>query len=130
MHSLPCLAALCLVLATPLTATAQASSAPIRLIVPFGAGSGVDATARSFSKALAESSKQAVIVDNRAGAEGLIGAKAVIGASPDGLTVMFTSNSVPTLLPALKKVPPFDPSKDLVPVCAISKAPMNVFIRS
>jgi tripartite-type tricarboxylate transporter receptor subunit TctC len=43
---------------------------------------------------------------------------------------MFTSNSVPTLLPALKKVPPFDPATDFVPVCTIAKAPMNVFIRS
>jgi tripartite-type tricarboxylate transporter receptor subunit TctC len=111
-------------------AGAQApAGTPIKLIVPFGAGSSVDSTARPLAIALAEAAKQPVVVDNRAGAEGVIGVRAVLNAPADGLTMLFTSNSVPTLLPALKKVPPFD-EKDLIPVCAVAKAPMNVWIRS
>jgi tripartite-type tricarboxylate transporter receptor subunit TctC len=109
---------------------ALAADGVIKLVVPFGAGTSVDSTARSFSRALAEVAKQPVIVENRAGAEGWLGAKAVMDAPPDGLTLMFTSNSVPTVLPALRKVPAFDPAVDFVPVCAISRAPMNVFIRA
>jgi tripartite-type tricarboxylate transporter receptor subunit TctC len=108
----------------------RAAEAVIKLVVPFGAGTSVDSTARPFSRALAEAAKQPVIVENRAGAEGWIGAKAVMDAPPDGLTLMFTSNSVPAVLPALRKVAAVDPAADFVPVCAISRAPMNVFIRS
>ena len=117
-------------LASPLLAFSQPADRPIRLVVPFGAGSSVDSTARPFGQALSDITKQATIVDNRPGAEGLIGAKAVINAVPDGFTAMFTSNSVPTLLPVLKKEAPFDPGKDLQPICSISKAPMNIFVRS
>jgi tripartite-type tricarboxylate transporter receptor subunit TctC len=105
------------------------SGGAIRLIVPFGAGSSVDSTARPFALALSEALGQPVVVDNRAGAEGVIGVRAVLNAPADGLTMLFTSNSVPTLLPVLKKVAPFDPA-DLIPVCAISKAPMNVWMRA
>ncbi|HSV79529.1 MAG TPA: tripartite tricarboxylate transporter substrate binding protein [Ramlibacter sp.] len=91
----------------------------ITVIVPFGAGTSVDANGRDFGQAL--SGKAATVVDNRPGAEGTIGAMAVLNAPPDGHTVMFTSSSIPVLDPLLKKSQQFDPIKDFTPVCTVAR---------
>lgn len=94
---------------------------PITVIVPFGAGSAVDIHARDFAQALSGVIKQTVVVDNRAGAEGSIGARATLSADPDGHTLMFTSSSLPVLDPVLKKKTIFDPINDFKPICTVGK---------
>ncbi len=94
---------------------------PITLVVPFGAGTSVDVNARDFSQALTASGKASVVVDNRPGAEGSIGAMAVLNAAADGHTMMFTSSSIPVLDPLVKKSMQFDPIKDFTPVCTVAR---------
>jgi tripartite-type tricarboxylate transporter receptor subunit TctC len=103
---------------------------PIKLIVAFAAGTSTDAQARELAVALSGILKQPVIVDNRAGAEGNIGAKAVINAEPDGYSVLVTSSSSAVLDGLLRKMPLFDPIKDLTPVCGISSVGMGLYISS
>ncbi len=93
----------------------------ITVIVPFGAGTSVDTNSRDFAQALSASGKAAAVVDNRPGAEGTIGAMAVLNAAADGHTLMFTSSSIPVLDPLLKKVQQFDPIKDFTPVCTVAR---------
>jgi tripartite-type tricarboxylate transporter receptor subunit TctC len=92
---------------------------PITIIVPFGAGTSVDANGRDFAAALA--GKATTVVDNRPGAEGTIGAMAVLNAPADGHALMFTSSSIPVLDPLLKKSQQFDPIKDFTPVCTVAR---------
>jgi len=92
---------------------------PVTMIVPFGAATAVDLQARDFAQALGSVLGQSVIVDNRPGAEGAIGAMAVLNARADGQTIMFTSSSIPVLDPVMKKSMQYDPVKDFVPVCIL-----------
>lgn len=94
---------------------------PVTLVVPFGAGTSVDAHGRDFALVLGGVVKEPVIVDNRAGAEGAIGALAVIRAKADGHTLMFTSSSIPVLDPIVKKSMQFDPLKDFTPICTVGR---------
>jgi tripartite-type tricarboxylate transporter receptor subunit TctC len=93
----------------------------ISVVVPFGAGTSVDVHARDFASALGNIVKQPVVIDNRPGAEGTIGALAVINAQPDGHTLLFTSSSIPVLDPVMKKNQQFDPVKDFTPVCTVGR---------
>lgn len=92
---------------------------PITLIVGFGAGGGTDIAARMVAKELAADLKQPVVVDNRAGAGGAIGASAVAKAPADGYTLFFGSGSELTVLPAIRKDPPYDPLKQFEPITLI-----------
>jgi tripartite-type tricarboxylate transporter receptor subunit TctC len=94
---------------------------PITLVVPFGAGTAVDVNGRDFSQALGSTGKASVVVDNKPGAEGSIGALAVLNAPADGHTLMFTSSSIPVLDPLVKKSMQFDPVKDFTPVCTVAR---------
>lgn len=94
---------------------------PVTVIVPFGAGSSVDIHSRDFAQALGRVAKQAVIVENKAGAEGSIGAMATLNAVADGHTLMFTSSSIPVLDPVMKKNMNFDPVKDFTPICTVGR---------
>lgn len=85
---------------------------PIRFVVPFGAGSGTDIVARIYAKAVGDVIGQPVVVDNKAGANGIIGAKAVLGSEADGYTVFFASNSTLTTNAALYRDLPYDPVRD------------------
>lgn len=100
---------------------------PIKLVVPYSAGGAADQTARMVALQLGERLKTPVLVDNRPGAGGTIGAAAVAKAAPDGTTLLldatgFTVN--PTLLPRM----PFDPAKDLVPVSLLMQVPMLLVV--
>ncbi len=102
---------------TGMQAHAQASGYPaktITLIVPFSAGGGADNAARIFAQGMEAVSGQPVVVENKAGASGSIGAAQVARAAPDGYTVLFDASSF-TLNPVLRKLP-YDPKKDFVPV--------------
>ncbi|HXM80818.1 MAG TPA: tripartite tricarboxylate transporter substrate binding protein [Burkholderiales bacterium] len=90
-------------------------SRPITLVVPYTPGTGIDIIARIVSPRLSERWKESVIVDNRPGASGNIGAAIVAKAQPDGYTMMVTVNTF-TITPALYKTIPYDPVKDFTPV--------------
>lgn len=103
-------------------ASAQAfPDKPITLIVPFGAGTAVDANGRDVGQALNALGKVTAVVDNRPGAEGAIGAMAVINGAADGHILMVTSSSITVLDPLLKKSMQFDPIKDFTPICTIAR---------
>ena len=87
---------------------------PIRLIVPFAPGGGTDIVARLLSQKLTEAFTQTVIVDNRAGGGGTIGAETAVRATPDGYTVIIMSGSYATNA-AMYKLP-YDPVNDILPM--------------
>ena len=96
-----------------------AQSSPLRLIVPFTPGTGIDLIARTVGPRLAERLGRPVVVDNRAGASGNIGTEAVVRSPPNGSTLLVSVNTLVmnrSLYPKL----PFDPVKDLVPVSLTS----------
>jgi len=100
---------------------------PIRLIVTFAAGGSSDVLARSVAKAMSEGLGQTVVVENRAGAGGNIGAQAVARADPDGYTALFGTNGTLAIGPALNKNLKYDPVHDLAPVGLLHQLP-NVLI--
>ncbi len=85
---------------------------PLHFVVPFAAGSGTDITARTYAKAIGDLTGYPVVVENKAGANGIIGVKAVLNAPSDGYTVFFASNSTLTANAALLKQLPYDPVRD------------------
>ncbi|MDO9405080.1 MAG: tripartite tricarboxylate transporter substrate binding protein [Polaromonas sp.] len=97
-------------------------SRPIRLVVPQGAGGGVDIIARVIAPELSASLKQAVIVDNRPGASANIGGEFVARAAADGYTVLFGINQIVTFNPHIFPKMAYDPMADLVPVTQTSVA--------
>ena len=106
--------------AAPLLVAAQAyPSRPINFIVPFTPGSGPDIVARLLGQKLAERWKQPVVVDNKPGASGNIGANAVAKSQPDGHTLIVTPNTF-ALAPVLYKSIPFDPIADFAAVGKIA----------
>jgi tripartite-type tricarboxylate transporter receptor subunit TctC len=95
---------------------------PIRLIVPFLAGGPMDIMARLVGQNLQNTFGQAVIVENRAGAGGAIGSKAVATADPDGYTLLWGSSGTLSILPALNKNLDYDP-KAFQPVALVTLLP-------
>lgn len=98
---------------------------PIRLIVPFPAGGAVDTTARIVGQKASEAAGQPIIVENRGGAAGNIGAEVVARSSPDGYAVLQTVNGL-SLSPSLYKKLPFDVMRDFTPVVHISDSPLLI----
>lgn len=91
-------------------------SKPVRIVVPFPAGGGVDVLVRSVAVELARRWGQPVVIDNRGGAGSLIGAEAVARSAPDGYTLMATINQTLTSNRFLYKTLPYDPDKSFAPV--------------
>jgi len=113
------LAIAAMLLAAALTAPALAQSwptRPLRFVVPFAAGSSPDVTARLIATRLTESLGQAVLVENRGGAAGIIGAELVAKAAPDGYTMLYPVNSVICANQHLYAKLPYDALKSFVPV--------------
>jgi tripartite-type tricarboxylate transporter receptor subunit TctC len=94
----------------------QYPSRPIRIIVPFGPGGSGDITARMIGKVIEEKTKQAVIVDNRPGANGIIGTMAVKTAEPDGHTVLLITTSTHAANVSLVRNLSYDPARDFTVV--------------
>ncbi|WP_270935342.1 tripartite tricarboxylate transporter substrate-binding protein [Falsiroseomonas oryzae] len=117
------LGALAVTLALPRTLRAQGQA--IRIIVPFAPGGSTDAVARLVSPGLTQRLGAPVVVENRSGAAGSIGADAVAKARPDGQTWLLTFDSHATI-PALLRAPPFDVLTDLDPVMLIGGSPYAV----
>lgn len=95
---------------------------PISLIVPLPAGGPTDAVARSVADALSKSLGKPIVVENKPGADGAIGAKAAMAAPADGYTLLFGIGSL-VAIPYLQNPPPYDAQKDLNPVSAIGRFP-------
>ena len=102
---------------------------PITILTPFAAGSVTDTTARAIAGHLQETLGQPVIVENRAGAGGLLAASAVAKAKPDGYTFLITTNSTHSAISLFKNVP-YDPIKDFTPVARIGSFPSMVAVNS
>jgi tripartite-type tricarboxylate transporter receptor subunit TctC len=100
---------------------------PVRVIAPFGAGGALDLTARTVGAKMQEAMKQNIIVDNRPGAGGVIGADLVAKAAPDGYTVLLGSPAEIAVLPHLQKMP-YNPEKDLVPVSLAVMTPLILVV--
>ena len=94
-------------------------SRPVRIVVPFGAGSGTDIATRLIGQHLETALKQGVVTDNRPGASGSIAASAVARAAPDGYTLLMGTNSTHGANPGLIAKLPYDPVKDFVPVALV-----------
>ena len=106
----------------PLAFAQTYPSKPVRLIAPFGPGGGTDIQGRLLSKKFHESTGQTLIVDNRPGAGGMIGAEIAARAPADGYTVLFTTTSLAINMSLQKKLA-FDPLKTLTPLSLISSVP-------
>jgi tripartite-type tricarboxylate transporter receptor subunit TctC len=100
---------------------------PLRLIVPFPPGGVTDVMARTVAARLAEELGQSVVVDNRAGASGMIGAEIVVRAAPDGYTLLMvrvTYAVTPSIFPKM----PYDVERDLAPVALVAAAPFILVV--
>src|SRR5262245_39236834 len=124
------LAAATLAALAPLTAHAQAGypNKPIKVIVPFAAGSTTDIIARAITDKMGQSMDLPFVIDNRGGASATIGQALVAQSAPDGYTIMIHSSSH-TVTPHTFAKLPFDPLTDFAPVTPISATP-NVLVIS
>ncbi|MGE0314332.1 MAG: Bug family tripartite tricarboxylate transporter substrate binding protein [Lautropia sp.] len=121
-------AALCVALPLMLqTAVAAYPERPVKLVVPFPPGGGTDATARLIANSLSGELQQQVVVENRAGAAGAIGAQAVVDAAPDGYTLFFATTGTLTINQHLYASQRYDPLTDFTPVAMVASFP-NVLV--
>jgi tripartite-type tricarboxylate transporter receptor subunit TctC len=100
---------------------------PIRLVVADAAGGAPDQLARLVAQKVSESLGQQMVVDNRAGAGGAVGAESVAKSAPDGYTLLLTTTAIYAILPNLRKDLPYDPVRDFAPVARIATA-SNVLV--
>jgi tripartite-type tricarboxylate transporter receptor subunit TctC len=103
---------------------------PVRMVVPFPAGSATDLAARVMAQQLQASLGQAFVVDNKPGAGGSIAGMDVIRSAPDGYTLMFSSNSAVASNVALLKNIPYDPLKDFTPVAGIGDNMLVLMVKA
>ncbi|HJV09955.1 MAG TPA: tripartite tricarboxylate transporter substrate-binding protein [Burkholderiales bacterium] len=102
-------------------AEAQFPTKPIRVVVPFPAGSATDTITRVLAQSVSQSIGQTVVVENKAGADGAIAAAEVAKAAPDGHTLLMATNSPMSAVPAMKKNPPYDPVADFTPITDVGR---------
>lgn len=116
-------------LALPGLAQAQAAypSKPIKLVVPFAPGGGVDLIARVVGQKLGERLGQSIVVENKAGASSMLGTDQVAKSAPDGYTLLMTSTSITANQSLYKKVP-YDARKDFTPIGMVANAPAVVAV--
>lgn len=125
-----------LVVAAALTAFAGAALAqpypnkPIRAVVPFAAGSATDQIGRAFAEKMSQLLGQQVVIDNKPGANGMIGADSVAKAAPDGYTILFGTNSTNAALKYLMKKLPYDQDTAFAPVAFIGSVPLMVAVNN
>ena len=104
-------------------------SKPIRIIVPFVPGGNVDITARTVAPALGDALGQPVVVENRPGAAGMVGAQAMTGSPADGYTLMMGSNSSLAVAPNLYPNWPYDPVKGIAPISNLAITPFVLVVK-
>jgi tripartite-type tricarboxylate transporter receptor subunit TctC len=111
-------------MAVPQSQAAEYPMRPIKFVVPYAAGGPTDVLGRLVGEYLGRDLKQPVVVENKAGAQGAIGAEAVARAEPDGYTLFVTAASIFVLNPLLYKKLPYDPAKDLRMLALITDLPV------
>src|SRR5262245_4074338 len=116
-------AALSAILAVSVPAQAQYPSKPIRMVVPFAAGGTSDILARAIGPHLTTAWGQPVIVENRTGANGNVGADFVAKSPPDGYTMLLSDVGALAINPSVYTGMPFDPAKDFSPIVMVSYSP-------
>lgn len=116
-------AAFTAVLAASLPAQAQYPSKPIRIVVPFAAGGTSDILARAIGPRITAAWSQPVVVENRAGANGNVGADFVAKSAPDGYTMLLSDVGALSINPSVYSNMPFDPAKDFSPIVMVSYSP-------
>lgn len=112
----------------PVSTPAAYPEKPVRLIVPFSTGGGTDIQGRLLGEKMRSGLGQQVLVDNRTGAGGLIGAQITVESPPDGYTVLFTTATIAVNVTLQKDRMKFDPLKDLDPVVWVSSAPLVLVV--
>ena len=122
------LAAACLALLATETPAQDYPARPIRMIAPFPAGGLVDVLARAIGEELAKSLGQPIIVENKPGAGGNLGADIVAKAEPDGYTLLMTSPGIQSINQFLYKTMPFDPETAFAPIANVADMPMLVVV--
>jgi tripartite-type tricarboxylate transporter receptor subunit TctC len=122
MNALLCATGVTLALSTPAAMAAWPDGKPVSIVVPYAPGGTADALARLIAQHLGTKLSTSVVVVNKAGASGIIGAQAVAQASPDGFTVLYDATPL-SINPQLQKMP-FDAEKDLLPVTQVGVTPM------
>jgi len=105
-------------------------SKPIKAIVPFAAGSATDQIARAFAAKISEILEQPVIVDNKAGVNGMLGADFVAKSAPDGYTILVGTNSTNAALKSLMKKLPYDQDTAFAPVAYLGSVPLIVAVNN
>jgi tripartite-type tricarboxylate transporter receptor subunit TctC len=114
--------------AAPPAAADNYPTRTVTILTPFAAGSVTDAAARLIALSLQESLGQSFVVENRAGAGGMLSASAVARAKPDGYTLLLTTNSTHSAANGLFKNVPYDPIKDFTPVARIGSFPSFIAV--
>jgi len=117
-----CVAAVCALLAQAVIAATAYPIRTVRMIVPFAAAGGSDIMARSLAKSISESTGQQFVVENRPGANALLGTEAVAKAAPDGYTLLLTTN-IFTINPWLYPNVPFNVERDFAPITLAGSTP-------
>lgn len=100
---------------------------PVRIVVPFAAGGGVDVTARILAQGLTERLGQTVLVENRTGASGIIGTEFVARSVPDGYTLLVGSQTTQAVVPAMYKTS-YDGARDFTPMTVIATSPLMIVV--
>lgn len=117
-------------LGTTAARAAEYPSKPVSFVVPFGAGSATDQLARALGAAITGKTGQAIVVENKPGASGIIAAQFVARAVPDGYTVLITTNTTQTANPHLFKKLPYNPLTDFQPVTALGRGGQVLVVRA
>jgi tripartite-type tricarboxylate transporter receptor subunit TctC len=114
----------CCIFIYPAGAGAAYPDHPIKLIVPFPAGSGTDTVARTLAEEMSRDLKQPIVVDNRPGAQGIIGVNALTSAPADGYTLLILGVTTGASNVSLYKSLPYDPMKDFTPLGMVAESPI------
>jgi tripartite-type tricarboxylate transporter receptor subunit TctC len=120
--------ALALLAPQPVSAQDAWPSRTVRIVVPFAAGGATDVVARAIGRELSELWGQPVVIENRGGAGGNIGADVVAKSPPDGYTLLMASGSILTVNPHMYAKLPFDVKKDFIPVTNVANGPQVVAV--
>ena len=124
------LAALAATLLTTATIAQPYPNKPIKAIVPFAAGSATDQIGRAFAAKMSETLGQVIVVENKAGVNGMLGADAVAKSAPDGYTILIGTNSTNAALKSLMKQLPYDQDTAFTPVGYLGSVPLIIAINN